>query len=437
MGAEMPSICVCPPLMLLIITPEAIMADEARFLTSILELDECLRVHLRHPQADDDDISAIVDGIPSALWNRVSIHGHNAVAIAHPGIGVHLSSAALSEGGALPSCAILSGSCHTAAEVAAAPTALSYLTLSPVFDSISKHGYTAAVNTTDPAVRLCLSARRVIALGGMTPERIKGVAVAGFAGAAFLGYVWDGNEAGYVRDGNASLERCRRIVAAAHSVCRNVPERFPSPVHLVTDGEDVATTVEQARQAVRGGCRWVQVRMKDADPADRDAALMSLRDFCHSHGATLIVDDDVQAVCRTAIDGVHLGRNDMDPAEARAILGPVPLIGATVNCAADAERLLGKPIDYIGLGPWRFTTTKRRLAQPLGAQGTHDLVRYIRDLGIRVPILAIGGISDADIPAVLATGADGIAVSSAICHAADPAAAARRILQAFDAAQGH
>lgn len=414
-------------LVLIVITPEAVMVDEARILTSILELDDNLRVHLRHPQAEDAAISAIVDDIPRALWTRVSIHGHNAVAATHVGIGTHLSSAALAEGGVLPPCAVLSGSCHTAAEVATAPAALSYVTLSPVFDSISKHGYTAAVDVYDPSVRLCLSARRVIALGGMTPERIPEVAAAGFAGAAFLGYVWDGNEA---------LNRCRRIVAAAHSARRNVPGRFPSPIHLVTDGADVATTVEQARQAVTGGCRWVQVRMKNADAAERDAALLSLRDFCHSHGATIIVDDDVQAVRRTAIDGVHLGRNDMDPTEARAILGPVPLIGATVNCAADAERLVGKPIDYIGLGPWRFTTTKRRLADPLGAQGTRDLVRHIRDLGIHVPILSIGGITGEDIPAVLASGADGVAVSSAICRAADPAAAARRIIQAFGAAQG-
>lgn len=414
-------------LVLIVITPEAVMVDEARILTSILELDDNLRVHLRHPQAEDAAISAIVDDIPRALWTRVSIHGHNAVAAAHAGIGVHLSSSTLAEGGVLPPCAVLSGSCHTAAEVATAPAALSYVTLSPVFDSISKHGYTAAVDVYDPSVRLCLSARRVIALGGMTPERIPEVAAAGFAGAAFLGYVWEGGDA---------LERCRRIVAAARGVRRNVPERFPSPIHLVTDGADVATTVEQARQAVTGGCRWVQVRMKNADAAERDAALLSLRDFCHSHGATIIVDDDVQAVRRTAIDGVHLGRNDMDPTEARAILGPVPLIGATVNCAADAERLVGKPIDYIGLGPWRFTTTKRRLADPLGAQGTRDLVRHIRDLGIRVPILAIGGITGEDIPAVLASGADGVAVSSAICRAADPAAAARRIMLDFEAAQG-
>lgn len=411
-------------LVLIVITPEAVMVDEARILTSILELDDNLRVHLRHPQAEDAAISAIVDDIPRALWTRVSIHGHNAVAATHVGIGIHLSSAALAEGGVLPPCAVLSGSCHTAAEVATAPAALSYVTLSPVFDSISKHGYTAAVDVYDPSVRLCLSARRVIALGGMTPERIPEVAAAGFAGAAFLGYVWDGNEA---------LNRCRRIVAAAHSARRNVPGRFPSPIHLVTDGADVATTVEQVRQAVSGGCSWAQVRMKNADAAERDAALLSLRDFCHSHGATIIVDDDVQAVRRTAIDGVHLGRNDMDPTEARAILGPVPLIGATVNCAADAERLVGKPIDYIGLGPWRFTTTKRRLADPLGAQGTRDLVRHIRDLGIRVPILAIGGITCEDIPAVLASGVDGIAVSSAICRAADPAAAASRFIQTFAA----
>ncbi len=419
MGADM---------LVIVITPEDIRAGAASEVTEMLRLGGNVRVHLRYPHASDAEVSAVLDAIPRSLWHRVSVHGHDAVVAGHPGVGMHLAGDAACPGIPLPPGAALSKSCHSVREaMEAAPTA-DYVTLSPVFDSISKQGYRAAIDTGAWNVRQVLRRRTVVALGGMTPGRLAVVAEAGFAGAAFLGYVWNDAD---------PVGRCRDIVAAASVLRRKLPGRTPQlPMQFVTDGQDAAATIKQARLAVEGGCRWIQVRMKDAGASGRDAALSDLRDFCRNRGAVLIVDDDVDAVLRNDIDGVHLGRNDMPPGEARAILGPYPLIGATVNHIEDIERLVDAPIDYVGLGPWRFTTTKRvGLAEPLGADGTRRLVRAIRHSGIQVPVLAIGGITAEDIPAVLASGADGIAVSGAIARASDPAGAARAIVSRMQSAK--
>jgi thiamine-phosphate pyrophosphorylase len=121
---------------------------------------------------------------------------------------------------------------------------------------------------------------------------------------------------------------------------------------------------------------------------------------------------------------VHLGKQDMAPAEARALLGPQFIIGGTANTFAAIEGLVAAGVDYIGLGPLRFTTTKEKLSPILGLAGYADILGQCRAAGFTTPIVAIGGVALADIPALLATGLHGVAVSGAIGNAADPAAAA-------------
>lgn len=403
--------------LLILITPEEIHPSEASLIRSVLLEDSKTRVHLRHPKATDEQVAAIIDEIPRELWNRISIHDRQEVAANHPGAGVHLTHRHPTLEVSLPEGVSLSASCHSAAEVLASPAELSYVFLSPVFDSISKKGYTSGFDLTAPEVREALGERRVIALGGMTPERLKDVWQTGFYGAAFLGYVWEDEEP----------------AARWHEIFDAIRPQM-SWLQFITDAPDIEQTVRQARQAVAGGCRWVQVRMKDAPERDIDAALLELYDFCHDNGATLIVDDNVEAAGRCHIDGVHLGRNDMSPHRARKILGERALIGATVNCLEDIRRIEGAPIDYIGLGPWRYTTTKRvGLAEPLGADGTRPLVREIRRAGIRVPVLAIGGITIDDVAMVMSTEVDGIAISGAIARADDPVAAAHTFIEKIHA----
>ncbi len=191
-------------------------------------------------------------------------------------------------------------------------------------------------------------------------------------------------------------------------------------LQFITNSPTVAGTVLQARQALDGGCRWVQVRMKDAADSDVADAVREILPLCNSVGATLIVDDRVGLVASTGTHGVHLGQHDMSPCEARKLLGADKIIGFTVNNLEHAERTVTEPIDYIGMGPWRFTATKQKLAPVLGAEGIRRIISYLRAADVRVPIVAIGGITVDDIPAVLATGATGVAVSGEIAHAENP-----------------
>ena len=119
----------------------------------------------------------------------------------------------------------------------------------------------------------------------------------------------------------------------------------------------------------------------------------------------------------------------MDPLEAREILGPHAIIGITANTAEDIIRYKGKDVDYVGLGPFRHTTTKKNLSPVLGIEGYASVVSQVRQAGVELPIVAIGGITIDDIDAIMATGVNGIAVSGAIINAPDPVEYTNHIMQ--------
>lgn len=176
--------------------------------------------------------------------------------------------------------------------------------------------------------------------------------------------------------------------------------------------------VSGAGAVLAGGCRWVQLRMKDAGRDRIVAVARELRRLCNGYGATFIIDDHVELVDETGADGVHLGRNDMPVAQAREILGPDKIIGATANTLAHMIEAVGAGADYIGLGPFRFTTTKQRLSPVLGLDGYRSLMAAFRRIS-QLPVVAIGGIGAHDIPAIMAAGVSGVAVSGALLTAVD------------------
>ena len=180
------------------------------------------------------------------------------------------------------------------------------------------------------------------------------------------------------------------------------------------------TYLDSIRLALEGGCRWIQLRMKDAtDEEVRPIALVAQR-LCHEAGATFIIDDRVGLVRELHADGVHLGQNDMPIREARRLLGDGFIIGGTANTFEQVRTHYESSADYIGCGPFRFTTTKQKLAPVLGLDGYRTIISEMEATHIHIPIVAIGGITEEDIPDILQTGVTGIALSGTVLRADDP-----------------
>lgn len=182
--------------------------------------------------------------------------------------------------------------------------------------------------------------------------------------------------------------------------------------YLVSHPEDVAAATVR-------GVQWIQLRVKDKPYAEWKQLALETQAECRKSRTTFIINDNPYLAQEIGADGVHLGQQDMPPAEARALLGPGFIIGGTANTFADIERLAVAGVDYIGLGPFRFTKTKKNLSPVLGLAGYQQLVAQCRAAGITVPIVAIGGILPDDVPPLMATGLHGIAVAGGITDAED------------------
>lgn len=191
-------------------------------------------------------------------------------------------------------------------------------------------------------------------------------------------------------------------------------------IQFITHENSRLSYADGAEMALKGGCRWIQLRMKEASDAEFIAVAEKIAPMCREYGATFILDDRVHLVNICRGDGVHLGRNDMPVADARNLLGEKMIIGGTANTIDDIERLWRDGADYIGCGPYRFTTTKKNLSPILGLDGYQYITNEMKQRGIQLPIVAIGGITAADIEPLLATDIDGIAVSGAILNALNP-----------------
>ena len=199
-------------------------------------------------------------------------------------------------------------------------------------------------------------------------------------------------------------------------------------LQFITHYTDRHSYVDSARIALEGGCRWIQLRMKDAEERElRDTAIIIQR-MCRAAGATFIIDDNVALAKSIGAQGVHLGKGDMPIAEARKILGEGFIIGGTVNSFDDIlHHLHTSPPDYFGCGPFRYTSTKRNLAPILGIEGYSDIIKQMREHNIATPLIAIGGIAKEDIPQLLECGVDGIALSGSILRADNPPQEMREI----------
>lgn len=200
-------------------------------------------------------------------------------------------------------------------------------------------------------------------------------------------------------------------------------------LQFITHYTDKISYLDSVRLALQGGCKWVQLRMKDASIDEIRPIALQAQELCREANATFIIDDHVALVKEIKADGVHLGKNDMPINEARAILGNDFIIGGTANTIDDIIMHHKNGADYIGCGPFRFTTTKEKLSPVLGLEGYRSIVEEMKDRGINLPVVAIGGITAEDIPAIMQTGITGIALSGTVLRAENPAEEMTKLIE--------
>lgn len=199
-------------------------------------------------------------------------------------------------------------------------------------------------------------------------------------------------------------------------------------VQFISHYSERYSYLDSIQLALEGGCRWIQLRMKDALDEEVRPIAIEAQKLCRHYNATFIIDDRVALVRELGADGVHLGKNDMPIREARRLLGSDFIIGGTANTFEEAKVHYEASADYIGCGPFRFTTTKQKLAPVLGLEGYRSIISKLRAANITIPVVAIGGITKDDIPAILQTGITGIALSGTVLRADDPIAEMKHII---------
>lgn len=207
--------------------------------------------------------------------------------------------------------------------------------------------------------------------------------------------------------------------------------KFNPRLYLVTGRELAGDRPLEAvvAAAVRGGVTAVQLREKSASTREFIQLARCLKIQLQAAQIPLLINDRVDVALAVGADGVHVGQSDMTPRDARRLMGPDAIIGLSIEVPAPLESVLVADADYLGVGPICSTLTKSDAAAPWGLEQLAAFTKHCS-----TSIVAIGGIHSGNAAQAIQAGADGIAVVSAICAAADPEAAARELRTIIDRA---
>jgi thiamine-phosphate pyrophosphorylase len=189
-----------------------------------------------------------------------------------------------------------------------------------------------------------------------------------------------------------------------------------SRLQYISQGETSGEQLRNICSALDAGCDWIQLRFKQTEFIHLCYVAEKVKPLCRQYKATFIINDNIEVAREVDADGVHLGLQDASPVIAREILGFEKIIGGTANTLEDILKRVNEKCDYVGLGPFKFTTTKKNLSPTLGLEGYHNIIDELNRRGISMPVYAIGGIEANDIEALMDTGIYGIAVSGFITH---------------------
>lgn len=190
-----------------------------------------------------------------------------------------------------------------------------------------------------------------------------------------------------------------------------------SKLHYISQATNAINHLDAIKKALDAGCTWIQLRIKNQPQDQVLEQAIHTKKLCDSYKAKLIINDNPMVAHAVNADGVHLGLLDMPIAEARRIVGKHLIIGGTANTFEHVKQRVQEGADYVGLGPFRFTTTKQNLSPILGIEGYQLIISKMQEEGISMPLIAIGGIKTEDIQALMQIGVHGVAVSGSISFA--------------------
>ena len=378
------------------ITPQENVFREQERISAMIRSGKVEYFHIRKPDFTEIQMRDYLSHFDADVRKHLSLHDHHRLAVEMNIGGVHLNSRNPNPpenfGGRV------SRSCHSVEEVLQCKNKVDYCFLSPIFDSISKQGYCSKFSLAE--LKHLFDEKvldeKVCALSGVTFDNIGQLEEVGFSSFAMLSALWELPRTMFISHHNAKYDY-----------------------------------ISGCKEALRGGIRFVQLRMKDASDEEVVATAKVLREECDKYAALLTVDDRVNLLETGLFDGVHIGKNDMPVCEAKKITGSKFLLGATCNTEEDVFHAIADGADYIGMGPFRFTTTKKNLSAILGLEGYAQIMQEMQSRGAKTPIYAIGGITVNDLPDLKATGVYGIAISSVILDSENPNNTIEQILKTF------
>ncbi len=185
---------------------------------------------------------------------------------------------------------------------------------------------------------------------------------------------------------------------------------------------------------IAGSATLVQLRDKRGSTRAMVEEARALRGVLESAGVPLLINDRVDIALAAEADGVHIGQDDMAPADARLLLGRTAIIGLSLSTVQQAQAAPLELLDYVAIGGVYGTTSKDNTSTPVGISGLRAIVQAVRARKAQFPICAISGINAGNAAEVIAAGADGVAVISALSLAGDPAQAAQNLRAVVDGA---
>ena len=190
-----------------------------------------------------------------------------------------------------------------------------------------------------------------------------------------------------------------------------------SKLQYISQGNDSATQIKNIQQSLDAGCDWVQLRFKNKQEMLATFLAEKVKDLCLQYKAIFIVNDFIDIAKQVDADGLHLGLTDDSIAEARRVLGESKIIGGSANTLNDVIQRMNEKCNYIGLGPYRHTTTKEKLSPIVGIEGYKKIIAQLNEAQLKTPIYGIGGILPEDAETIAESGIYGVAVSGIITTA--------------------